>query len=179
MNLPTSDAVYVSSVEEVLWGAALIAITMAIHGFGMLLVLRTNLVFKHWFQRVPSFTSGIVVLILASWMILLVHFSEVLVWATFFLWKGAFPNHSIAYYFSLNEYTTVGSNYNLPFRWRLLEGMIATAGLLAFAWSTGILLTLAQDFQEQQIALFKQRQAQRRHPAPHPAGGGKPAGNRP
>ena len=39
------------------------------------------------------------------------------------------------------EYTTVGSDYDLPQRWRLLEGMIATAVLLG---------TLAMDFQNQQ-----------------------------
>ena len=39
--------------------------------------------------------------------------------------------------------------------------MIATAGLLTFAWSTGILLTLAQDFQEQQMLLLKQRREKR------------------
>jgi preprotein translocase subunit SecY len=101
--------------------------------------------------------AGLFPIILASWMIMLVHLIEVAVWAGFFIWRGAFANGSIAYYFSLNEYTTVGSNFNLPLHWRLLEGMIATAGLLAFAWSTGILFTLAQEFQDQRIQLFKQR----------------------
>src|SRR5208337_2093626 len=93
--------------------------------------------------------------------IMLVHLTEVTVWAAFFYWKGAFANSSIAYYFSLNEYTTVGSDFNLPLPWRLLEGMIAMAGLLTFAWSTGVLLTLAQDFQDQQMKLIKQKRAQR------------------
>jgi hypothetical protein len=100
-------------------------------------------------------------------MILLVHLTEVLVWAMFFLWKGAFPNRSLSYYFSLNEYTTVGSSFSLPVNWRLLEGMIATAGLLAFAWSTGILLTLAQEFQDQQLQAIKQRR-EKRPPTPTP-----------
>ena len=33
------------------------------------------------------------------------------------------PNFSVAFYFALNEYTTVGSDYSLPQRWRLLEGL--------------------------------------------------------
>jgi len=78
-------------------------------------------------------------------------------------------NSSLSYYFSLNEYTTLGSNYNLHLRWRLLEGMISMAGLLTFAWSTGILLTLAQDFQDQQLRLLKQKHEKRRSkPAPPP-----------
>jgi hypothetical protein len=162
MNIPIADSQYVISLEEVFWGGALIAVTMAMHGFGMLSILRVGEVLKQRFAS--SFASGLCILILVSWMIMLVHLTEVVVWAGFFLWKGAFANHSIAYYFSLNEYTTVGSNYNLPQHWRLLEGMIATAGLLTFAWSTGILLTLAQDFQEQQMRLLQQRRA-KLHPA--------------
>jgi len=77
-----------------------------------------------------------------------------------FVWQGAFPNRSIAYYFSLNEYTTVGSGVSLPLNWRLLEGMIATAGLLTFAWSTGVLVTLAQTFQDQRIHWLRQRHGQ-------------------
>jgi len=168
MNIPTGEAQYVISIEELCWGAILIAITMTMHGLGMLSILRVNGALKRRFEPKPSFTSGLLILILASWMIMMVHLTEVIVWAAFFLWKGAFANHSISYYFALNEYTTVGSNYNLPQHWRLLEGMIATAGLLTFAWSTGVLLTLAQDFQDQQMQLLKQKR-EKRHPKQAPA----------
>ena len=53
-----------------------------------------------------------------------------LVWALFFLWQGAITDASNAYYFSLMQYTTVGSRYNLPPRWRLLDGMLPIAGLM-------------------------------------------------
>jgi hypothetical protein len=169
MNTPLPEPLYVTSLEEILWGGTLVAITMAMHGFGMLAVLRVNHTLKHWFETKKSLVSGLFPLILASWMIMLVHLTEVMVWAAFFLWKGAFPNQSVAYYFSLNEYTTVGSNFSLPLHWRLLEGMIATAGLLTFAWSTGVLLTLAQEFQDQRMQLFKQRHEKRSSkPAPAP-----------
>jgi hypothetical protein len=112
-------------------------------------------------------------------MIIIIHLLEVLVWAGFFLWKGAMPNASLAYYFSLNEYTTVGSNFNLPLRWRLLEGMIATAGLLTFAWSTGVLLTLAQDFQERELQLLKLRRQKRNSDSrPKSAAADNPSGRK-
>jgi multisubunit Na+/H+ antiporter MnhG subunit len=169
MHIPIDESQYVISLEEILWGGTLVAITMAMHGLGMLGILRVSNGLKHRFEPKPSLTTGLLILILASWMIMLLHLTEVVVWAAFFLWKGAFPNHSVAYYFSLNEYTTVGSNYNLPLRWRLLEGTIATAGLLTFAWSTGILLTLAQDFQDTQMRLLKQKREKRQAPhAPAP-----------
>lgn len=149
---------YVISLKEIGWGALLIAFTMVLHGLGMLAVLRVNLRLTSRFRKNPSFLSDISALILASWMILFVHLVEVVVWAGFFLWKKAFVNASTCYYFSLNEYTTVGSALGLPLHWRLLEGMIAAAGLLTFAWSTGVLLVLAQNFQDRQLASFRRHE---------------------
>ena len=51
------------------------------------------------------------------------------------------------------EYTTIGSAYNLKLDWRLLEGMNGIAGLLTFAWSTSVLLTLADAFQQQRLSV--------------------------
>lgn len=157
MNSVPTEPLYVTSLEEVLWGGTLVVITMAMHGFGMVAVLRASHALKNWLGRKRSIFRSLLPVILASWLIMLTHLVEVIVWSLFFLWKGAFPNRSISYYFSLNEFTTVGSNYNLPLHWRLLEGMLATAGLLTFAWSTGILLTLGQDFLDQHSQSRRQR----------------------
>ena len=168
---PVPEPHYVTSLEEVVWGGTLIAITMVMHGFGMLLVLRVTGILKHRHEAKPSFFKGMFTLILASWMILVVHLTEVFSWAFFFLQNQAVDakhvNASLCYYFALLDYTTLGCPYNLILRWRLLEGMIAMAGLLTFAWSTGVLLTLAQDFQDQQLKLLKDRH-ERRHAGPKP-----------
>jgi voltage-gated potassium channel len=148
MNILQIEPVYVISFEEVFWGALLVAITMAIHVFGMLMVLRINEYLKSRLDKKNELMAGVVPIMLASCLILLIHLVEVIVWAAFFYWKGAFPNVSIAYYFALNEYTTVGSKFNLPLQLRLLEGIISSAGLLTFALSTGILFRLATSFLE-------------------------------
>ena len=81
------------------------------------------------------------------------------------------PNASTAYHYALLEHTTLGSSLDLPLRWRLLEGLVAIAGVLAFAWSTSVLLTLAQGFQEQQLlALVRRRERHRRGPTPSAPG---------
>jgi len=157
MSTTPVEPLYVTSLDEIFWAGTLMAITMAMHGFGMLAVLRVNFAIKNRIGTNEGLILGIFPLIIASWMIMFVHLAEVGVWAAFFMWQGAFANGSLSYYFSLNEYTTVGSNFNLPVHWRLLEGMIATTGLLTFAWSTGILLTLAQEFQDQRTRLFEPR----------------------
>jgi hypothetical protein len=179
MNPPAVDPIYVTGLEEVLWGIVLVAITLAIHGVGILVTLRTSHAFKHRLAQAPSLVGGLSVIILASWVIILVHLVEVLVWAAFFVWKNAVAspnaNASLAYYLALMDYTTLGCNYNLRLNWRLLEGMIGIAGFLAFAWSTGVLLTLAQDFQEQQLKLLKTRRGKRRSSAPpNPPGANQP-----
>jgi hypothetical protein len=175
-------ATYVTSVEEVLWGGTLVAITMAVHGFGMLSILRVTGAMKERLVRAPSYMSGMSVLVLASWLILIVHLLEVFAWAGFFYWKDAVNTQmntpataSLCYYFALMDYTTLGSNYNLHIRWRLLEGMIAVAGLLTFAWSTGVLLTLAQEFQDQQLLLLKKRRG-RQQPQPNAKHGEQASG---
>ena len=174
---PAASASYVTSLEEVVWGGSLIALTMVLHGFGMLSIVRIVSQVKQRFTQSPSFAAGMGVLVLASWLILLVHLIEVLVWAGFFYWKEAVNTQStspatasLSYYFALMDYTTLGSNYNLHIRWRLLEGMIAVAGLLTFAWSTGVLMTLAQEFQDQQLQVLKQRHSKNRSQPPSPHG---------
>jgi len=153
---------YVTSLEEVLWGVTLVAVTMAIHGCGMIATLFTCHAIGHQAERPVSFVRGGAVLILASWMIVLVHLIELLVWAAFFLWQDAMHSPSTSYYFALMQYTTVGSSYDLPLRWRLFDGMLPIAGLLTFAWSTGVLFSLAQEFQSRQLAAIHERRKARR-----------------
>ncbi len=153
---------YVTSLEEVLCGIALVAVTIVIHGCGMLGTLFACHVLKHGNERPVSFFRGGAVLIVAAWMIVLVHLVELLVWAVFFVWQDAMPSPSAAYYFSLMQYTTVGSALALPLRWRLLDGLLPIAGLMTFAWSTGVLFTLAQEFQSTQLTAIHQRRAERR-----------------
>src|SRR5262245_2052793 len=146
------DVGYVISTEEVLWGCALLAVTIALHGLGMVLTLRTSRVLKRRFEPLHArfFLFGVVVVVVAAWLIVLVNFVEIAVWAAFYVWQGAIPNPHTALYYALVNYTTLESGY-LPQRWRLLEGILAMAGLLTFAWSTGVLFTLAQEFQDRAL----------------------------
>jgi hypothetical protein len=88
MNIPAVESQYVISLEEIFWGGTLVGITMAMHGIGMLSVLRASGGLKQRFERKPSLASGITILILSSWMIICVHLTEVMVWAAFFLWMS-------------------------------------------------------------------------------------------
>lgn len=158
--------VYIISANEIAWGAALVAITLTFHGAGMILALYASRAFAERLAAWPSLVGGLGTLVLVSWIIVLVHCAEIVIWAAFFYWTGGMPNTSTAYYYALLQYTTVGSELNLPYDWRLLEGLTAIAGVLAFAWSTGVLLSVAHTFQDQQVRALEQRR-QRHRPA-HP-----------
>jgi hypothetical protein len=169
---------YVISFEEYLWGGLLLAITMAIHGSGMVATLRVSDALKDRFAASESFAIGLGIVILASWMIILTNLIEVMVWALFFLVQGALPNHSIAFYDASLNYTTLQAGY-LPQHWQLLEPMLGMAGMLTLAWSSGILFMLVQDFQQKQLQVRKARRARRQTPAnvppPNPSSDGTPA----
>jgi hypothetical protein len=147
MNAASSSLNHVTSLEEVAWGIVLIAVTMSIHAIAMPSTLLASHRLHSRLSGSRRFRNGVVVLLAASWMIVSTHLIEVVVWAAFLDLCDALPNASDAYYFALLQYTTVGSALALPDRWRLLGGMIAMAGLLTFAWSTAVLLTLAQRVQ--------------------------------
>jgi uncharacterized membrane protein YccC len=93
-------------------------------------------------------------------MIILTNLIEIMVWALFFLLRGALPNHSTAFYSASLNYTTLQAGY-LPQHWQLLEPMLGMAGLLTLAWSTGVLYMLVQDFQQRQLRV-RQVKRQRR-----------------
>ena len=147
----TPYAPYVAGFEEIAWGVALVAITMVLHGLGMVWTLRAVHGLKGRLGVNPNLALSLLVLVIAAWLITVSHLVEVYAWAGFLRWKGAMPNMSSAYYLALLDYTTLGCEYDLPSNWRLLEGMIAISGLMTFAWSTGVLFALAQDFQAREL----------------------------
>jgi hypothetical protein len=149
MNAASSSLTHVTSLEEVTWGVVLIAVTMAIHAVAMPATLVASGRLRARLSGSASFRNDVIVLLAASWMIVFAHLLEVVAWAVFLVLRDAFPNASAAYYYALLQYTTVGSDLGLPDRWRLLGGMIAMAGLLTFAWSTTVLLVLAQRVQDE------------------------------
>jgi hypothetical protein len=142
---------YVAGFEEIAWGIALLAIIMVLHGVGMVWTLRAVHGLKSRLGAKVNLAASLLVLVVAVWLITASHLIEVFAWAGFLHWKRALPTMSSAYYLSLLDYTTLGCEYDLPVKWRLLEGMIAISGLMTFAWSTGVLFALAQEFQAREL----------------------------
>jgi Ion channel len=71
------------------------------------------------------------------WLVLL-HLSEISVWAVFYLWRRCMLNAEAAFYFSGATYTTLGyGELVLAGPWRLLGPIEALVGILMLGLSTG------------------------------------------
>ncbi len=139
--------VYEVTILELAWGGGLIAATMAVHAVGMVVTARTSKALKDWVLRLAPWSPLITPLIIGAWLICIFHLLEVGLWAGFLVWKGVLPSAGVAYAYALMTYTTLGSQVVVPLDWRVLQGMLAMVGLMTFAWSTAVIVTLAQDFQ--------------------------------
>jgi Ion channel len=74
---------------------------------------------------------------MAGWIVLL-HLTEITVWALFYVWQDAMPELQSALYFSAVTYTTTGyGDLVLPQQWRLVGAIEALTGILMCGWSTG------------------------------------------
>lgn len=140
-----TEPLYITSLDEVFWGSVMIAGTMIMHGAGVICTLRFVATLQRR-ARAESFLYGMGTLVTATLLLVLVHMAEVLMWGLFLSARDAFANVSTALYYSLMQYTTVGSRFVLPDNLRLLGGLIALSGILAVAWTTSVLFLVAQPF---------------------------------
>jgi len=118
-------------IKQLLIAWALMASSVAIHASGIvagLTAARRHLGRSSW---------TFVFVGLAGWIILL-HVSEIIVWAAVYTWRGAMPDMASAMYFSAVTYTTTGyGDLVLPPSWRLVGAVEALTGILMCGWSTG------------------------------------------
>jgi Ion channel len=124
-------------LSAILIAAVLVAATVAVHasGFGLLL---SSLVKTHAALPVQSWPITRLLIWLA-WLLILIHVTEITVWALFYLWAGCMPDAESAFYFSGVTYTTVGyGDLVLPERWRILGPIEALTGILMCGLSAGL-----------------------------------------
>jgi hypothetical protein len=126
-------------------GGGAIAFTMLIHGAAVLATLhfvrraRTRGRFGLGFWRDMSiFAVGLGIQLLA-------HLAGIGAWALLFILCGEFQTTGLAIYHSAMNYTTLGyGDVVMSPAWRVLGPIEATAGLLMFGVSTGILVALIE-----------------------------------
>lgn len=126
-------------LTKLLMSVSLMAVCIVIHSAGVVAALRRLR------RHAPSSRFWPVVwlfIVIAAWIVVL-HLSEISVWALFYAGTKAMPDLQSALYFSVVTYTTTGyGDLVLPKEWRLLAGVEALTGILMCGWSTAFFLTV-------------------------------------
>jgi hypothetical protein len=125
----------------VLVAAGLVAGTVAVHAVGMAFVLSH---FGKYAGELPTRLWPITrLLIRAAFLLLLMHFVEITLWAVFYLWQGCLPDAESAFYFSGVTYMTIGYGDVLLARpWRILGPLEGATGILMCGLSTGLFFAI-------------------------------------
>lgn len=131
------------------------AVCVVIHAAGVISAIR-------WVRRreVPRqqwWPWAWLFICVAGWTILL-HLSEITVWALTYAWSGAIAGLQSAWYFSAVTYTTTGyGDLVLPEDWRLVGAIEALTGILMCAWSSGFFFAVFSRMYGDQTARGDQR----------------------
>ncbi|MGF7181405.1 potassium channel family protein [Tunturiibacter psychrotolerans] len=114
----------------------LAACTICMHAAGISLLLRYSTRTGAHPPTTPFAISR--TLLRVVWWLLLLHLTEITLWALFYLWRGYLPDAEAAFYFSGVTYTTVGyGDIVLAKSYRLLAPLEGLVGVLMCSLSMG------------------------------------------
>jgi len=132
------------------WGLSLIALTIAIHTMGVVMMAVAGLRIRLWLEirnlgfryviRIVIAGVGAVGLLLA-----VLHGMEAAIWAAAYVWLGALDSLNDAVLYSLDSMTTRGaSGLMLEPHWQMMGALEAADGMLLFGISTAYIFALMQ-----------------------------------
>ena len=140
-------------MENWTWGLSLIALTIAMHVAGVLLLAlagvsirvriesRNRLTLRHM-AAIQISVIGAVGLLLAA-----LHGLEAALWAAAYWWLGALSSPAEALLYSVDSISTRGaSGLVLERHWRMMGALEAMDGMLLFGISTAFIFTVMQAY---------------------------------
>ena len=143
-------------MENWTWGLSLIALTIAMHVAGVLLLAlagvsirariesRNRLTLRHM-AAIQIGVIGAVGLLLAA-----LHGLEAALWAAAYWWLGALSSPAEALLYSVDSISTRGaSGLVLERHWRMMGALEAMDGMLLFGISTAFIFTVMQFYWSQ------------------------------
>ena len=132
------------------WGLSLIALTIAIHAMGVVmmaiagLAIRVRLEIRNLgFRQVILIVSGGVGAV--GLLLAVLHGIEATIWAAAYVWLGALDSLEHAILYSLDSMTTRGaSGLMLEPHWQMMGALEAADGMLLFGISTAYIFAVMQ-----------------------------------
>jgi len=92
---------------------------------------------------IPSFLQYTLVIVATGTLLVVGHFSEVVLWAYTYAAVGATPPGTDLIYFAFGNYTTLGYGDVVPVpQWHLLGPLTALNGVMLIGWSTALIFEI-------------------------------------
>jgi len=132
------------------WGLSLIAMTIAIHATGVVMMALVGFVIRARLEtRNLGFRHVILIMIgvvgAVGLLLAVLHGIEAAIWAAAYVWLGALNSSKDAILYSLDSMTTRGaSGLMLEQHWQMMGALEAANGMLLFGISTAYIFALMQ-----------------------------------
>ena len=141
-------------MQNWIWGLSLIALTMAIHGTGVLWIALVDASIRGRIERqnrlrrrrhVAEFIVGLIAVV--GLLLAALHGIEAALWAAAYWWLGALNSPADAILYSIDSISTRGaSGLVLEHHWKLMGALEAVDGMLLFGISTAYIFTVMQSY---------------------------------
>ena len=135
------------------WGLSLIALTMAVHATGVVIMAIAMLSIRSRVEARSSlrFHHLLAVLIgligVLGMLLAVLHGIEAGMWAVAFWWLGALNSPADAILYSVDSLSTRGaSGLTIERHWQMMGALEATDGMLLFGISTAFIFTAIQAY---------------------------------
>ena len=132
------------------WGLSLIAMTIAIHATGVVMMALVGFVIRARLEtRTLGFRHVILIMIgvvgAVGLLLVVLHGIEAAIWAAAYVWLGALNSPKDAILYSLDSMITRGaSGLMLQQHWQMMGALEAANGMLLFGISTAYIFALMQ-----------------------------------
>lgn len=124
-------------------GVLAMVVCLSIHAFFMFAVLKVQMEFRRRFPRLGGVRRIVPSILLATVLLVVSSFLQVLIWAGLCWASGHFDSFRDALYFSATVFTTLGTDQHaLASPYRVFEPMEAMTGSLAAGLNTAILFAI-------------------------------------
>ena len=133
------------------WGLSLIALTVAIHTTGVVMMALAGLVIRVRWLETRTLRLRYVMLIVigiigtVGLLLAVLHGIEATIWAAAYVWLGALNSTKDAILYSVDSMTTRGaSGLSLEPHWLMMGALEAADGMLLFGISTAYIFAVMQ-----------------------------------
>ena len=140
-------------MESWTWGLSLTALTIAMHGAGVILMALAGVSIRaqieSWNHLTLRDVAAIQIGVIGTVGLLLaaLHGVEAALWAAAYWWLGALNSPTDAILYSVDSMSTLGaSGLTLEPHWRLIDALEAMDGMLLFGISTAYIFAIMQTY---------------------------------